>query len=147
MPDDHGQRTRQRGTLFGGVFDRGGADTSDKAWLQAMLDAEAALARAVERARLAPAGSGATVTSAASAENFDIAELGALSALTGNPVPGLARVLTRAVAAPDREAPRAVHKGATSQDIVDTAAMLLARQAIDATAADLKTAASSAARL
>jgi 3-carboxy-cis,cis-muconate cycloisomerase len=147
MPDDHGQRTRQRGALFGGVFDRGGADTSDTAWLQAMLDAEAALARALERARLAPAGSGAKVTSAAIAENFDIAELGALSALTGNPVPGLARVLTRAVAAADREAAQAVHKGATSQDIVDTAAMLLARQAIDATAADLETAASAAARL
>ena len=31
--------------LFGGVFARGGADTSDVAWLQAMLDAEAGLAR------------------------------------------------------------------------------------------------------
>jgi 3-carboxy-cis,cis-muconate cycloisomerase len=147
MPDDNSQRTRQRGALFGGVFDRGGADTSDNAWLQAMLDAEAALARALERARLAPAGSGAKVTSAASAENFDIAELGALSALTGNPVPGLARVLTRAVAAADREAAAAVHRGATSQDIVDTAAMLLARQSIDATMADLAVAATAAARL
>ncbi|HWG00249.1 MAG TPA: adenylosuccinate lyase family protein [Trebonia sp.] len=147
MPDDHGERTRQRGALFGEVFDRGGADTSDLAWLQAMLDAEAGLARALERARLAPAGAGAKVTSAAKAGNFDIAELGELSALTGNPVPGLARVLTRAVAATDRQAAQAVHKGATSQDIVDTAAMLLARRALDVAAADLRTAASAAARL
>jgi 3-carboxy-cis,cis-muconate cycloisomerase len=41
----------------------------------------------------------------------------------------------------------AVHKGATSQDIMDTAAMLLARQAIDATRRDLASASASAARL
>jgi hypothetical protein len=39
--------------LFGGVFARGGADTGDQAWLTAMLQTEAALARAVERAGLA----------------------------------------------------------------------------------------------
>jgi 3-carboxy-cis,cis-muconate cycloisomerase len=133
--------------LFGGVFDRGGADTSDQAWLQAMLDTEAALARALERAGMAPAGSGAAVTRAAVAANFDPAELGELAALTGNPVPGLARALTRAVAAADGQAARAVHRGATSQDIVDTAAMLLARTALDATAADVRAAADSAAAL
>ena len=47
------------------------------------------------------------------------------SALTGNPVPGLARALARLV--PDPAAKAAVHQGATSQDIMDTAAMLLAR--------------------
>ena len=36
--------------LFSGVFARGGADTGDQAWLTAMLDTEAALARALERA-------------------------------------------------------------------------------------------------
>src|ERR1700756_5250417 len=94
--------------LFGGVFDRGGAVTTDAAWLQAMLDAEAGLARALERAGLAPAGAGAAVTAAARAENFDAAELGELAALTGNPVPGLARALTRRVGGP---AAAAVHRG------------------------------------
>ncbi len=42
--------------LFGGLFARGQAGTGDQAWLQAMLDTEAALARALERAGLAPAG-------------------------------------------------------------------------------------------
>ena len=134
----------QNGGLFGGVFARGGADTSDTAWLQAMLDAEAGLARALERAGLAPAGSGAAVTAAAKAEDFDAAELGELAALTGNPVPGLARELARKVDGPPA---RAVHRGATSQDILDTAAMLLARQAIDATKADLTAAAAAAAGL
>ena len=77
--------------LFGGVFDRGGARTDDTAWLQAMLDAEAGLARALERAGLALAGSGEAVTAAARAGNFSVDELGELAALTGNPVPALAR--------------------------------------------------------
>jgi 3-carboxy-cis,cis-muconate cycloisomerase len=130
--------------LFGGVFTRGGADTGDAAWLQAMLDTEAGLARALERAGLAPAGSGAEVTKAAVAADFDVAELGRLSLLTGNPVPGLARALTRKVGGP---AARAVHRGAASQDIMDTAAMLLARDALDATRHDLEQAADAAANL
>jgi 3-carboxy-cis,cis-muconate cycloisomerase len=130
--------------LFGGIFTRGGADTSDAAWLRAMLDVEAGLARALERAGLAPPGSGGEVTRAAQAADFDAAELGRISALTGNPVPGLARALTRKVAGP---AAGAVHRGASSQDIIDTAAMLLARQALDATRADLEPAAAAAANL
>jgi 3-carboxy-cis,cis-muconate cycloisomerase len=141
MPD---QNAGTSGSLFGGVFARGSAIIDDRAWLQAMLDAEAGLARALERAGLAPAGTGEAVTKAARAEDFDVAELGELSALTGNPVPGLARELTRKVGG---QPGRAVHRGATSQDILDTAAMLLARTAIDAARADLTVAAASAADL
>ena len=145
MPDHEiGNRGANRGALFGGVFARGGTDTSDTAWLQAMLDAEAGLARALERAGLTPAGSGAAVTAAARAGDFDAAALGELAALTGNPVPGLARALTRRV---DGSAAGAVHRGATSQDILDTAAMLLARRAIDATRKDLERAADATASL
>ena len=141
MPDNE---SVQRGALFGGVFARGAAVTSDTAWLQAMLDAEAGLARALERAGLTPAGSGAAVTAAAEAGYFDVVELGELAALTGNPVPGLARALTRRVAG---LAAVAVHRGATSQDILDTAAMLLARRAIDAAKQDLDRAADATAAL
>jgi 3-carboxy-cis,cis-muconate cycloisomerase len=130
--------------LFGGVFDRGGARTDDTAWLQAMLDAEAGLAQALERAGLAAAGSGQAVTAAAQAGNFSIGELGELAALTGNPVPALARALARRV---PQAAAGAVHRGATSQDIVDTAAMLLARRVIEVVLADLAQAAAAAAGL
>jgi 3-carboxy-cis,cis-muconate cycloisomerase len=130
--------------MFSGVFSRGGVDASDQAWLRAMLDTEAALARAVERTGLAPEGAGAAVTRAATPANFDVAELGALAALTGNPVPALARELAALV---PRSAAGAVHRGATSQDIIDTAAMLMARQAIDVITADLSSAAQAAARL
>ncbi len=101
--------------LFGGVFARGGVEAGDTAWLQAMLDAEAGLARALERAGLAPAGSGEAITATAKADNFDPNELGELAALTGNPVPGLARALARQV---PQTAVSAVHRGATSQDII-----------------------------
>ena len=144
IPDmAHHTEPHARG-LFGGVFDRGGAATDDTAWLQAMLDAEAGLARALERAGLAPAGSGAAVTEAAQAGHFDAGELGELAALTGNPVPALARALARRV---PQTAAGAVHRGATSQDIVDTAAMLLAKRAIDVVLADLAQAAAAAAGL
>lgn len=131
--------------LFGAIFARAGlAGGGSQAWLQALLDAEAALARAVERAGLAPAGAGAAVTEAARAGGFDPALLGELAALTGNPVPGLARELSRRV--PQSAAP-AVHRGATSQDIMDTAAMLLAGRYLQATEQDLTGAAAAAARL
>ena len=141
MPDHREPSARG---LFGGVFARGGVEADDTAWLQAMLDAEAGLARALERAGLAPAGSGEAVTAAAKADNFDPNELGGLAALTGNPVPGLARALARQV---PQTAVSAVHRGATSQDIVDTAAMLLAKRAIDVIQADLARAAEAAAGL
>jgi 3-carboxy-cis,cis-muconate cycloisomerase len=141
MPDH--EKPNARG-LFGGVFARGGVEADDAAWLQAMLDAEAGLARALERAGLAPAGAGEAVTATARAGNFNPNELGGLAALTGNPVPGLARALARQV---PQTAVSTVHRGATSQDIVDTAAMLLAKRAIGVIAADLARAADAAAGL
>jgi 3-carboxy-cis,cis-muconate cycloisomerase len=145
------------------VFTRGGAVSDDAAWLRSMLAAEAGLARALERAGLAPVGAGAAVTEAAAGldpaglgtaefdpagfdpAGFDIAELSLSSELTGNPVPGLARALTRLVDSPAGKA--AVHQGATSQDIMDTAAMLLARDAIDVVLGNLTATAAAAARL
>jgi 3-carboxy-cis,cis-muconate cycloisomerase len=130
--------------LFDGVFGRGAVDTSDQAWLQAMLDTEAALARALEQAGMAAPGAGAAVTAAARAEAFDAAALGQQAELTGNPVPALVRALTRIL--PPGPA-GAVHQGATSQDIIDTAAMVLARQSLGVISDDLAAAAGAAARL
>ncbi len=138
------EQDASRGVMFGGVFRRGRVETGDQAWLRSMLAVEAALARAVERAGLVPAGAGAAVTKAAVAGNFDVAELGELAALTGNPVPALSRALARRV---PRTAAAAVHRGATSQDIIDTAAMLMARDALDRIIADVAAAARAAAAL
>ena len=133
-----------RGGLFAGLFDRGAAGTGDEAWLAAMLDTEAALARALERAGLAAEGAGAAVTAAARPGAFDPGELGRQAAGAGNPVPALVRALTAMV---PPEAKAAVHQGATSQDILDTAVMLMARRALDVVLADLSAAAAAAAAL
>ncbi len=133
-----------RGGLFSRLFDNGAAGTGDDAWLQAMLDTETALARSLERAGLAPQGAGEEVTAAARADLFDLGQLGDQAALTGNPVPALVRALSALVSPP---AAAAVHRGATSQDIMDTAAMLIARSALDAVLSDLAEAVSAAARL
>ena len=138
------EQDASRGVMFGGVFRRGGVEAGDQAWLRAMLEVEAALARALERAGLAPAGAGDAVTKAAVPENFDVAGLGALAALSGNPVPALSRALMSKV---PRTAADAVHRGATSQDIVDTAAMLMAARALGVIMADLAAAARGAAAL
>jgi 3-carboxy-cis,cis-muconate cycloisomerase len=75
---------------------------------------------------------------------LDLATVVARSADAGNPVPPLVRALQDAVG-PD--AARAVHVGATSQDVLDTALVLLARDAIAAIDADLAAAAEAVARL
>jgi 3-carboxy-cis,cis-muconate cycloisomerase len=150
MPDQNGGPVSAGQGLFGAVFGRGpgsGPVADDAAWLRGMLAAEAGLARALERAGLVHRGAGAAVTEAAAADfgPGELAELSRAAALTGNPVPGVARVLARRVADPAARA--AVHMGAASQDIMDTAAMLLARDALGAAIADLTAAAADAARL
>src|SRR3712207_6019036 len=85
------------------------------------------------------------VTSAcADPARLDLATVVAKAADAGNPVPPLVRALRDAVG-PD--AARAVHVGATSQDVLDTALVLLARNAIAAIDADLAAAAEAAAGL
>lgn len=133
--------------LWDGTFARGGAAAavSDDAWLQAMLDVEAALARAAARCGLVAETAAAEVTRVAAQPGaLDLAAVVARAADAGNPVPPLVRVLTDAVGP---HAAGAVHVGATSQDVVDTAMVLVARRAVAALDADLVAAADACARL
>ncbi|MQA96435.1 MAG: 3-carboxy-cis,cis-muconate cycloisomerase [Streptosporangiales bacterium] len=118
--------------------------TGDAALLRALLDVEAGLARALERAGLAPAGSGAAVTAAAVPERFDAASIGSAAAGGGNPVIPLVPELTAVV---PEEFRGAVHLGATSQDVLDSALMLVLARAGSVVARDLDDAARAAARL
>jgi 3-carboxy-cis,cis-muconate cycloisomerase len=123
--------------LFRPIFvpDKFREAVSGKAWLQAMLEAEAALAVAEARAGLIPLDAAEAIASCCEAGRdarpFDPEELGLKGRAQGNPVPPLVKVLTEAVSEVSEEAARYVHNGATSQDIVDTAAMLVARRALD----------------
>ena len=103
-----------------------------RAWLQAMLDAEAALALAEARTGLIPAEAAKSISECCTADRFDPEEIGRDGRAAGNPVVPLVKALTAAVSGEaSAEAARYVHKGATSQDIVDTAAMLVTRRALD----------------
>ncbi|MGW0845694.1 3-carboxy-cis,cis-muconate cycloisomerase [Streptomyces sp. NPDC002787] len=110
------------------------ASTSDTAYLQALLDAEAALTRAQAALGLVPAAAGAAVTSAADAAGFDVRSLTERARGGGNPVIPLVADLTKAVGT---EYGPYVHRGATSQDIMDTATMLIAARTLDLVLADL----------
>jgi 3-carboxy-cis,cis-muconate cycloisomerase len=120
---------------------------SGRSWLQAMLDAEAALAAAEARAGLIPHKAAATIASCCEATRFDPEELGREGRAAGNPVPPLVKALTEAVSEVSEEAARYVHKGATSQDIVDSAAMLVALRALDLILAQLEGISHACARL
>lgn len=92
----------------------------DAASLQAMLDFEAALARAQGEIGLIPPMAAAAIADACAAEFYDIAEIGRQTTLAGNPAIPLVKLLTARVAKADPEAARFVHWGATSQDVIDS---------------------------
>jgi len=108
---------------------------SGRTWIGAMLEAEGALAVAEARAGLIPPDAAEVIAScckrARDAGQFDPEDLGRRGHAQGNPVPPLVRVLTEEVSEVSEGAARYVHKGATSQDIVDTAAMLITKRALD----------------
>jgi 3-carboxy-cis,cis-muconate cycloisomerase len=99
---------------------------SDRAWVQAMLDAERALALACAAVGLVPDEAAARIADACRAELYDTGKLAEEGRAVGNPAEPLVRALREAVG-PD--AADGVHPGATSQDVVDTAAMLVSRDA------------------
>ncbi len=134
-------------SLLAGTFARGGAAAavSDDAWFRALLEVEAALARAAASVGLVPATAADAVTSAcADPARLDLAGVVARAADAGTPVPPLVRALRDAVGPRDAVA---VHVGATSQDVLDTALLLLARRAVAAADADLAAAADRCAEL
>jgi 3-carboxy-cis,cis-muconate cycloisomerase len=80
--------------------------TGERAWVQAMLDFEVALARARGQAELAD-----RIAATSPPQLTDPS--------TGNPVPELVAAL-----------PAGAHRGATSQDVMDTAAVLVAKRTL-----------------
>ncbi|WP_319649219.1 lyase family protein [Streptomyces scabiei] len=123
------------------------AEVTDEAWLQAMLDTEVALARAQHAVGLTPAGAVAVIAAAARAERLDLVALAHAARAAANPVVALVTVLTEAVAAKDPAAAEYVHRGSTSQDILDSAAMLIGRRVLGLIAADLRRVAAALAAL
>jgi 3-carboxy-cis,cis-muconate cycloisomerase len=108
---------------------------TDAAVLAALVRAEVSLVRAHETVGAAPSSTGDALQAALNtAAPIDAAALAKAAVAGGNPViPLVAQLKERAPA----EARTWVHRGATSQDILDTALMLVARDASDLVAGSL----------
>ena len=96
---------------------------TDRAWLEALLDCERALVNAASLAGVVPAVSAAVIAEACDADAFDVEAIAAAGRGPGNPVQPLVQQLRDSVG----EHAEHVHRGATSQDILDSASMLVAR--------------------
>ena len=113
---------------------------SDRALVDAMVEFEVALLRALATLELAPVEAADELAAVVErgAVEFDLAELGRGTGEQGTPVPALLRALRRQLS---DGASAHLHKGATSQDVVDTAMMLVTRNALDVLVRDLSAAA------
>src|SRR5712672_402337 len=109
----------------------------DLSYLQHMLDFEAALARAEAATGVIPASAADTIAKACKADQFDPGAPAEAATRSGNLAIPLVKALTANVAKADPDAARYVHWGATSQDVIDTAAVLTLRAAIDALLGDI----------
>ena len=117
--------------------------TGDRAVLAAILKVEAAWAAVLDEAGLAPAGSAAVVAAAADVQRYDVAGLAVRAQGGGNPVIPLLADLREQVRTLDTAglgAVRAVHTSLTSQDVLDSALMVLAAGAIRELLAELRSA-------
>ncbi len=102
---------------------------SDPSLLQAMLDFQAALAKAESSVGVISARAADAIEKSARAKDFDAAELASGGLRAGTLSIPLVKALTERVRAVDEESARFVHWGATSQDVSDTAMVLLLRRA------------------
>ena len=111
----------------------------DAALVQAMLDFEAALAGAQAEEGLLPHAAARAIAAACRAERFDIPALVTAGRRSGTLAVPLVKELTRLVADADKEASTLVHWGSTSQDVQDTAMVLVTRTALRLLDDDLAT--------
>jgi len=106
--------------------------------LQAMLDFERALARAEAGIGILPKSAADRIAAAARASEFDIHALSRAMFRSGTPGIPLVKALTEKVRARDPDVAGWVHWGATSQDVADTALVLLLKRAHTIIAGDLE---------
>lgn len=98
--------------------------------LRCMVRFEWALTRALEANGLAEAGSGAAFESLLDASYVDLESLMRDANDAGNVAIPFVKQLTAAVKTRDERAARAIHMGATSQDLLDTALVLQMREGV-----------------
>jgi 3-carboxy-cis,cis-muconate cycloisomerase len=107
---------------------------TDRATVQAWLDAEVALAEAQADLGIVPADAARTIRAAAVSDGWDFDAIALEVERTAHPLVPVIRVL----AEHSGEAGAWVHYGATTQDIVDTGLVLQCRSALDLTEHSLR---------
>jgi 3-carboxy-cis,cis-muconate cycloisomerase len=103
---------------------------SDESRIQRMLDFEAALANAEAQVGLIPEQAARKIAEHCRVDQFDLSSIARHAAQAGNLAIPLVKSLTEAVAKQDKAAAGFVHRGATSQDVIDTGLILQLRDAL-----------------
>ena len=120
---------------------------SDRAFVDAMLRFEAALARAQAAEGLIPESAAHSIVGSCKVELFDVAKIVRESGRAGSVAIPLVKALREAVGLFNAEAVPFVHFGSTSQDVIDSAMALVTREAVALVEADLAKAADALLRL
>jgi len=102
----------------------------DQAVIQAMLQFERALAQAQAQEGVIPHAAAEAIAACCDVGLYDVPAIVAASRRAGSLAIPLVKELTKAVAARDAEAATHVHWGSTSQDVIDTGAVLVTREAL-----------------
>jgi 3-carboxy-cis,cis-muconate cycloisomerase len=111
---------------------------SDESVLQAMLDFEVQLGRAQALLNIIPQAAADAIAAAADPRAFDTTALAKATLRAGTLGIPVVKALTEAVRKRDPVAAGFVHWGATSQDVADTAMMLLLKRAQPVLDSDLR---------
>lgn len=127
--------------------DRAAQLTDDNAVLAAMLLVESAWAGVLGDLRVLRPQQAQSVSEQCTPGAYDVAALAAATESGGNPVIPVVAQLRRLVAESDSAAAALVHKGLTSQDVLDSALMLIAHDCAAAVGDRLLAAADAVARL
>ena len=104
------------------------AAVSDAAWLKALLRFESELAAAEAKSNLIPASSAEAIATACLRTNLDAEAVGREAIASASPVLPVLTALRARLSEVDAVH---LHHGATSQDALDTAAMLVAKDGLD----------------
>uniref|UniRef100_UPI000D3D2783 3-carboxy-cis,cis-muconate cycloisomerase n=1 Tax=unclassified Variovorax TaxID=663243 RepID=UPI000D3D2783 len=120
---------------------------SDRAFVDAMLRFEAALARAQAAEGLIPESAAHSIVGSCKVELFDVAKIVRESGRAGSVAIPLVKALREAVGLFNADAAPFVHFGSTSQDVIDSAMALVTREAVALVETDLAKAADALLRL
>ena len=114
---------------------------SERNFLDAMLRFEASLARAQASVGLIPEAAAQSIIRTCKVELFDVAKIVRESGRAGSIAIPLVKSLKETVSLFNKEAADHVHFGSTSQDVIDTALVLVTRNALKLIEADVRKAA------